>query len=116
MAEPHAHSQPIETYGLAPHNRNIWPSTTQYKHMAHSQPIETYGRHAWPILLFGVVAVLYTLLSLHLISYSPTEQYPSLHHVFGMTYTTRTPHHLFVSTTVIANHNTSSSSSIRHPP
>jgi len=26
MAERHAHSQPIETYGLAPHNRNIWPS------------------------------------------------------------------------------------------
>jgi len=38
MAEPQAHSQPIETYGLAPHNRNIWPSPTptanQYKHMA----------------------------------------------------------------------------------
>src|SRR6218665_1733297 len=26
MAQPHAHSQPIETYGLAPHNRNVWPS------------------------------------------------------------------------------------------
>src|SRR6218665_1845972 len=24
MAEPHAHSQPIQTYGPAPHNRNIW--------------------------------------------------------------------------------------------
>src|SRR6218665_1590359 len=42
MAQPHAHSQPIETYGLA-------------------HTIETYGhtiagrrrrRHAWPILLF----------------------------------------------------------------
>src|SRR6218665_1893230 len=47
MAEPHAHSQPIETYGLAPHNRNIWPSPTptanQYKHMAQRRIIETYG-------------------------------------------------------------------------
>src|SRR6218665_3282936 len=30
--------------------------------MVHSQTIETYGRHAWPILLFGVVVVLYPLL------------------------------------------------------
>src|SRR6218665_599975 len=30
MAEPHAHSQPIETYGLAPHNRNIWPSADSF--------------------------------------------------------------------------------------
>src|SRR6218665_505882 len=29
MAEPHAHSQPIETYGRAPHNRNIWPYNSQ---------------------------------------------------------------------------------------
>src|SRR6218665_1638203 len=47
MAEPHAHSQPIETYSLAPHNRNIWPSPTptanQYKHMAQRRIIETYG-------------------------------------------------------------------------
>src|SRR6218665_3934716 len=61
MAEPHAHSQPIQTYGPAPHKRKIWPSPTptanQYKHMAepqaHSQPIETYGlaphnRNIWP--------------------------------------------------------------------
>src|SRR6218665_1618129 len=61
MAQRHAYSQPIETYSLAPHNRNIWPSPTptanQYKHMAHrhahSQPIETYGlaphnRNIWP--------------------------------------------------------------------
>src|SRR6218665_1126262 len=38
MAQRHAYSQPIETYSLAPHNRNIWPSPTptanQYKHMA----------------------------------------------------------------------------------
>src|SRR6218665_3359876 len=34
-----------------------------------------------------------------LISCSPTEAYPSLHHIFGMT-TTSTPHHLFTSTTV----------------
>src|SRR6218665_1771027 len=37
-----------------------------------------------------------------LISCSPTEPYPSLHQVFGMTYTSRTPHHFFTSTTVIA--------------
>src|SRR6218665_3881063 len=47
MAEPQAHSQPIETYSLAPHNRNIWPSPTptanQYKHMAQRRIIETYG-------------------------------------------------------------------------
>src|SRR6218665_3397068 len=57
MAQRHAHSQPIETYGLAPLNRNIWPTANQYKHMAephaHSQPIETYGlaphnRNIWP--------------------------------------------------------------------
>src|SRR6218665_4009966 len=29
MAEPHAHSQPIQTYGPAPHNRNIWPHNSQ---------------------------------------------------------------------------------------
>src|SRR6218665_139473 len=29
MAQPHAHSQPIETYGLAPHNRNIWPHNSR---------------------------------------------------------------------------------------
>src|SRR6218665_2341560 len=73
MAQRHAHSQPIQTYSLAPHNRNIWPSptptATQYKHMAQRRIIETYGlahtietyghtiagrrrrRHAWPILL-----------------------------------------------------------------
>src|SRR6218665_625164 len=37
----------IETYGPAPHNRNIWPSPTptanQYKHMAQRRIIETYG-------------------------------------------------------------------------
>src|SRR6218665_3463237 len=47
MAEPHAHSQPIETYSLAPHNRNIWPSPTptanRYKQMAQRRIIETYG-------------------------------------------------------------------------
>src|SRR6218665_3742603 len=39
MAEPHAHSQPIETYGLAPHNRNMWPS-------AHNRNIWPYNSHA----------------------------------------------------------------------
>src|SRR6218665_1901454 len=38
MAEPHAHSQPIETYGRAPRpqptNRNIWPSA--------------HNRNIWP--------------------------------------------------------------------
>src|SRR6218665_1722431 len=78
MAEPHAHSQPIETYGLAPRpqptNRNIWRSAAQQKHMAephaHSQPIETYGRaphnrlrNAWPILLSVPAPVLIPLLS-----------------------------------------------------
>src|SRR6218665_539825 len=29
MAEPHAHSQPIQTYGPAPHNRNIWPHNSR---------------------------------------------------------------------------------------
>src|SRR6218665_3036049 len=29
MPQPHAHSQPIETYGLAPHNRNIWPHNSR---------------------------------------------------------------------------------------
>src|SRR6218665_673055 len=47
MAQRHAYSQPIETYSLAPHNRNIWPSPTptanQYKHMAQRLIIETYG-------------------------------------------------------------------------
>src|SRR6218665_1234827 len=47
MAQRPAHSQTIETYSLAPHNRNIWPSPTptanQYKHMAQRRIIETYG-------------------------------------------------------------------------
>src|SRR6218665_869727 len=47
MAQRHAHSQPIETHGLASHNRTIWPSPTptanQYKHMAQRRIIETYG-------------------------------------------------------------------------
>src|SRR6218665_798632 len=41
MAEPHAHSQPIQTYGRAAHNRL---------------------RNAWPILLFALVAASYPLL------------------------------------------------------
>src|SRR6218665_3230463 len=41
MAEPHAHSQPIETYDLAPHNRL---------------------RNAWPILLSVFQAPVYPLL------------------------------------------------------
>src|SRR6218665_3290090 len=42
MAEPHAHSQPIETYGRAPHNRL---------------------RNAWPILLSAIHPVVYPLLT-----------------------------------------------------
>src|SRR6218665_92371 len=29
MADPHPHTQPIETYGLGPHNRNIWPHNSR---------------------------------------------------------------------------------------
>src|SRR6218665_3060280 len=53
MAEPHAHSQPIETYGLAPHNRNIWPYNSQ---------AAVFCLRFWPILLFALVAPLYPLL------------------------------------------------------
>src|SRR6218665_2931685 len=76
MAQRHAYSQPIETYSLAPHNRNIWPSPTptanQYKHMAERLIIETYGhtiagrrrrRHAWPILLSAFQVSFYSLLA-----------------------------------------------------
>src|SRR6218665_506023 len=53
----YTYTHTIETYGLAPHNRNIWPSPTptanQYKHMAQRHIIETYGpqpnnRNIWP--------------------------------------------------------------------
>src|SRR6218665_2927187 len=63
MAQRHAHSQPIETYGLAPHNRNIWPS-------AHNRNIWPYNSqatvfcHAWPILLSGFQLAVYPLLTL----------------------------------------------------
>src|SRR6218665_3298509 len=64
MAQRHAHSQPIETYGLAPHNRNIWSTATE------RHTIETYGpqptnrlRHAWPILLSAFQLVVYPLLT-----------------------------------------------------
>src|SRR6218665_3918660 len=80
MAQRHAYSQPIETYSLAAHNRNIWPSATptanQYKHMAQHHIIETYGhtiagrrrrRHAWPILLSVLVAPVYPLLVSYLL-------------------------------------------------
>src|SRR6218665_3238195 len=43
MAEPHAHSQPIQTYGPAPHNRNIWP---------HNSRATVFCLRFWPILLF----------------------------------------------------------------
>src|SRR6218665_1473597 len=39
MAQRHTHSQPIETYGLAPHNRNLWPS-------AHNRNIWPYNSQA----------------------------------------------------------------------
>src|SRR6218665_382965 len=43
MAEPHAHSQPIQTYG-------------------HAIARRRRRRHAWPILLFALLAVVYPLL------------------------------------------------------
>src|SRR6218665_1070015 len=52
MAQPHAHSQPIQTYGPAPHNRNIWPHNSR----------ATVFCHAWPILLFALVVVVIPLL------------------------------------------------------
>src|SRR6218665_3421668 len=54
MAEPHAHSQPIQTYGPAPHNRNIWP---------HNSRATVFCLRFWPILLFVLVAVVYPLLA-----------------------------------------------------
>src|SRR6218665_3902579 len=45
MAQRHAHSQPIETYGPQPTNRNIWPHNSR----------ATVFCHAWPILLFVLV-------------------------------------------------------------
>src|SRR6218665_2478311 len=53
----------------------------------------------------------------HIMFFNRAIGYPSLHHVFGLTYHQKYTHHFFVSTTVIANHKTSSSSgsSIRHP-
>src|SRR6218665_1424664 len=83
MAQRHAYSQPIQTYSLAPHNRNIWPSPTptanQYKHMAQRRIIETYGHTIagrrsfvtpsrffclsfWPILLSAFQVSFYSLL------------------------------------------------------
>src|SRR6218665_2090999 len=53
MAEPHAYSQPIQTYGPAPHNRNIWP---------HNSRATVFCLRFWPILLFALVAPLYPLL------------------------------------------------------
>src|SRR6218665_830595 len=53
MAEPHAHSQPIQTYGPAPHNRNIWP---------HNSRATVFCLRFWPILLFALVPAVYPLL------------------------------------------------------
>src|SRR6218665_499637 len=53
MAEPHAHSQPIQTYGPAPHNRNIWPYNSQ---------AAVFCLRFWPILLFVLVSPFYSLL------------------------------------------------------
>src|SRR6218665_3251774 len=53
MAEPHAHSQPIQTYGPAPHNRNIWP---------HNSRATVFCLRFWPILLFALVPPVYPLL------------------------------------------------------
>src|SRR6218665_786537 len=86
MAQRHAHSQPIETYGLAPHNRNIWSTATErhtietyglapnnrkiWSKATERDTIETYGpqptnrlRHAWPILLSAFQLVVYPLLT-----------------------------------------------------
>src|SRR6218665_2437352 len=48
MAESHI----IETYGLAPHNRNIWPHNSR----------ATVFCHAWPILLSVLHPVVIPLL------------------------------------------------------
>src|SRR6218665_583378 len=53
MAEPHAHSQPIQTYGPAPHNRNIWP---------HNSRATVFCLRFWPILLFVPAPASYPLL------------------------------------------------------
>src|SRR6218665_627940 len=53
MAEPHAHSQPIQTYGPAPHNRNIWP---------HNSRATVFCLRFWPILLFALQVSVYPLL------------------------------------------------------
>src|SRR6218665_503205 len=53
MAEPHVHSQPIQTYGPAPHNRNIWP---------HNSQAAVFCLRFWPILLFAFQAPSYPLL------------------------------------------------------
>src|SRR6218665_2614292 len=53
MVERHT----IETYGRAPHNRNIWSTATE------RHTIETYGRHAWPILLSAFQVPFIPLLS-----------------------------------------------------
>src|SRR6218665_3748959 len=66
MAEPHAHSQPIETYGPAPHNRNIWP---------HNSQAAVFCLRFWPILLFALVAVVYPLLSYQMVLTHTIETY-----------------------------------------
>src|SRR6218665_370467 len=53
MAEHHAHSQPIQTYGPAPHNRNIWP---------HNSRATVFCLRFWPILLSAFQAPSYPLL------------------------------------------------------
>src|SRR6218665_3326668 len=54
MAERHAYSQPIQTYSLAPHNRNIWP---------HNSRAAVFCLRFWPILLSVLLAVVYPLLA-----------------------------------------------------
>src|SRR6218665_1343871 len=53
MAQRHAHSQPIQTYGPAPHNRNIWP---------HNSRATVFCLRFWPILLSVFQAPSYPLL------------------------------------------------------
>ena len=53
MAQRHAYSQPIQTYGPAPHNRNIWPYNSQ---------AAVFCLRFWPILLFVLVSPFYSLL------------------------------------------------------
>src|SRR6218665_2895898 len=73
MAEPHAHSQPIQTYGPAPHNRNIWP---------HNSQAAVFCLRFWPILLFAPAPASYPLLTytyIHIHTYIYMHTYTCIH-------------------------------------